>query len=58
MKDAMSPIAQTTFFQDLILTLEGNMFLGILVRLTMTAVVQSSSASTAILLSLVCNRCN
>lgn len=52
MKDAMSPIAQTTFFQDLILTLEGNMFLGILVGAIMTAVVQSSSASTAILLSL------
>lgn len=52
MKDAMSPIAQTTFFQDLILTLEGNMFLGILVGAAMTAVVQSSSASTAILLSL------
>ena len=52
MKDAMSPIAQTTFFQDLILTLEGNMFLGILVGTAMTAVVQSSSASTAILLSL------
>ncbi len=52
MKDAMSPIAQTTFFQDLILALEGNMFLGILVGTVMTAVVQSSSASTAILLSL------
>ena len=52
MKDAMSPIAQTTFFQDLILTLEGNMFLGILVGTAMTAVIQSSSASTAILLSL------
>ena len=52
MKDAMSPIAQTTFFQDLLLTLEGNMFLGILVGAAMTAVVQSSSASTAILLSL------
>lgn len=52
MKDAMSPIAQTTFFQDLILALEGNMFLGILVGAAMTAVVQSSSASTAILLSL------
>lgn len=52
MKDAMSPIAQTTFFQDLILALEGNLFLGILVGTVMTAVVQSSSASTAILLSL------
>ncbi|CUN04974.1 MULTISPECIES: Na/Pi cotransporter family protein [Turicibacter] len=52
MKDAMSPIAQTTFFQDLIIALEGNMFLGILVGAVMTAVVQSSSASTAILLSL------
>lgn len=52
MKDAMSPIAETTFFQDLILALEGNMFLGILVGAAMTAVVQSSSASTAILLSL------
>ena len=52
MKYAMSPIAQTTFFQDLIIALEGNMFLGILVGAVMTAVVQSSSASTAILLSL------
>ena len=48
----MSPIAETTFFQDLIVALEGNMFLGILVGAIMTAVVQSSSASTAILLSL------
>ena len=58
MKDAMSPIAQTTFFQDLILTLEGNMFLGILVGAAMTAVVQSSSASTAILLSLAATGLN
>lgn len=52
MKESMSPIAETTFFQDLIVALEGNMFLGILVGAIMTAVVQSSSASTAILLSL------
>lgn len=52
MKESMSPIAETTFFQDLIMALEGNMFLGILVGAIMTAVVQSSSASTAILLSL------
>ena len=52
MKDAMEPIGETTIFQDIILMLEGNMFLGILVGALMTVVVQSSSASTAILLSL------
>ncbi len=52
MKDAMQPIGETTIFQDIIIMLEGNMFLGILVGALMTVVVQSSSASTAILLSL------
>ena len=52
MKDAMAPITETTIFQDIILMLQGNMFLGILVGALMTVVVQSSSASTAILLSL------
>lgn len=52
MKETMSPLAQSDFFGNMIVSLEGNIFLGILVGMIMTAVIQSSSASTGILVAL------
>ncbi|MFD3155653.1 Na/Pi cotransporter family protein [Haloimpatiens sp. FM7330] len=52
MKDAMAPIAQSQGFISLMATLKGNIFLGIITGMIMTAVVQSSSATTAILIAL------
>jgi len=52
MKDTMSPLAESPAFATLIMKLEGNTFLGILTGVMMTAVIQSSSASTGILVAL------
>ncbi|WP_102399137.1 Na/Pi cotransporter family protein [Haloimpatiens massiliensis] len=52
MKTAMEPIAASPAFVSLMGTLKGNIFLGVLTGLLMTAVVQSSSATTAILIAL------
>jgi phosphate:Na+ symporter len=52
MKDAMKPIAKSDIFNDLILKLKGHAILGILFGALMTALVQSSSASTSILVAL------
>lgn len=52
MKDAMAPLKDSQLFIDYIATLKGNMLLGILTGLVMTAVVQSSSATTAIVITL------
>ncbi|WP_035292455.1 Na/Pi cotransporter family protein [Clostridium sp. KNHs214] len=52
MKVAMEPIAEAPAFVSLMGTLKGNIFLGVLTGLLMTAVVQSSSATTAILIVL------
>ncbi|MBU3128538.1 Na/Pi cotransporter family protein [Clostridium tagluense] len=52
MKDTMSPLAQSPAFATLIMKLEGNTLLGILTGALMTAVIQSSSASTGILVAL------
>jgi len=52
MKDAMTPLAESPAFTTLIMKLEGNTFLGILTGVMMTAVIQSSSASTGILVAL------
>ncbi|MBZ9637070.1 Na/Pi cotransporter family protein [Clostridium sp. FP1] len=52
MKDTMSPLAQSPAFATLIMKLEGNTLLGILSGALMTAVIQSSSASTGILVAL------
>ncbi|WP_392486039.1 Na/Pi cotransporter family protein [Haloimpatiens sp. FM7315] len=52
MKVAMSPIAKMPAFINLMVTLKGNVLLGVLTGLLMTAVVQSSSATTAILIVL------
>ena len=52
MKDTMSPLAGSAAFKTLIIKLQGNTLLGILAGALMTAVIQSSSASTGILVAL------
>ncbi|WBW98029.1 Na/Pi cotransporter family protein [Oceanirhabdus sp. W0125-5] len=52
MKDAMKPLRSNPMFEQFVLTLDGNWFLGLLTGLVMTAVVQSSSATTGILIGL------
>ena len=46
MRDTMSPLANSQTFTTLIMNLKGDAILGILAGATMTAVIQSSSAST------------
>ncbi len=52
MSGAMSPLKESTFFTQLIVSLKGHTILGILIGLLMTGVLQSSSASTGILVAL------
>lgn len=52
MKNTMAPLAESAAFATLIMKLQGNVILGILTGALMTAVIQSSSASTAILVAL------
>lgn len=52
MSGAMSPLKESVFFANLILKLEGHTILGLLIGMMMTAVLQSSSASTGILVAL------
>jgi phosphate:Na+ symporter len=52
MSAAMSPLAGSDFFKNLILRLQGHTILGLLLGAVMTAVIQSSSASTGILVAL------
>ncbi|MBK5240855.1 Na/Pi cotransporter family protein [Clostridium sp.] len=52
MKNTMAPLAESSAFTTLIMKLEGNALLGILTGALMTAVIQSSSASTGILVAL------
>jgi phosphate:Na+ symporter len=52
MKNTMSPLADSPAFATLIMKLEGNALLGVLTGTMMTAVIQSSSASTGILVAL------
>lgn len=52
MTTAMSPLAESPDFKALIMKLEGNTLLGILAGALMTAVIQSSSASTGILVTI------
>ncbi len=51
MSSAMSPLKDSVFFTNLILKLEGHTILGLLIGMMMTAVLQSSSASTGILVA-------
>ncbi|MEG0308306.1 MAG: Na/Pi cotransporter family protein [Clostridium sp.] len=52
MSGAMSPLKDSIFFKELILKLQGHTILGVLIGMMMTAVLQSSSASTGILVAL------
>lgn len=52
-KTAMSPIVQSTLFRQLIFNVQDNLLLCLLLGMSITFLIQSSSASTAILISLV-----
>ena len=52
MSNSMAPIAKSEFFKDFVFLVGNNVFLGILTGLVMTAIVQSSSATTGILIAL------
>lgn len=52
-KNAMSPIVESSVFKQLILNVQGNLLLCLLLGMSITFLIQSSSASTAILISLV-----
>lgn len=52
MSGAMEPLKNSPFFAELILKLDGRILLGVLLGLLMTAVIQSSSAITGILVAL------
>ncbi len=52
-KSSMSPIVSSHLFQRLIFNVQGNSLLCILLGMSITFLIQSSSASTAILISLV-----
>lgn len=52
MSDAMAPLKDSELFKNLIMSLDGRTLLGVLIGTVMTAVLQSSSASTGILVAL------
>lgn len=52
MSDAMKPLREAPFFTHLILSLKGHTLLSLLLGIVMTAVIQSSSAVTGILIAL------
>lgn len=52
MSDAMSPLKDSAVFREMIMSLDGHTILGVFIGLVMTAVLQSSSASTGILVAL------
>ena len=52
MSSAMKPLATSPVFEQLVLSIGDNTLIGIIVGLGMTAVLQSSSATTGILISL------
>ncbi len=55
MKTAMAPLGESEAFKSLALSLSHNIFLGIVVGMGMTAIVQSSSATIGILIALSSN---
>ncbi|MCR1934480.1 Na/Pi cotransporter family protein [Clostridium tepidum] len=55
MKTAMAPLGESEAFKSLALSLSHNVFLGIVVGMGMTAIVQSSSATIGILIALSSN---
>ena len=52
MSSSMKPIAQTPLFSQILLAVSDNWFLGILTGIALTAILQSSSATTGILIAL------
>ena len=52
MSSSMQPLAEAAWFQEFVLVIGTNKILGVLAGLAMTAVVQSSSATTGILVAL------
>ncbi|QGU96460.1 sodium-dependent phosphate transporter [Clostridium bovifaecis] len=52
MKEIMVPLARSEILGNIIISLKGNIFLGIFLGIIMTAAIQSSSASTGILIVL------
>lgn len=52
MSSAMKPLTESVLFEQILLTVGDNMFLGILAGAVITAVLQSSSATTGILVAL------
>ena len=52
MGSSMSPIAKSDWFKEFILVVSDNRILGLLTGLGLTAIVQSSSATTGILIAL------
>ena len=52
MSGSMKPVAESDMFKDFVFLVGNNMFLGLITGLVMTAVVQSSSATTGILIAL------
>ena len=52
MSGAMEPLKESNAFKDIIDIMGNNVFLGILVGLVATAILQSSSATTGILVAL------
>lgn len=52
MSASMKPLASSPLFSQMVLAIGNNWFIGIIVGLAMTAVLQSSSATTGILISL------
>lgn len=52
MSGAMKPLTQSPVFQQVLLTVGDHMFLGILAGAVLTAILQSSSATTGILLAI------
>lgn len=52
MSSAMKPLANSPVFEQMVLAIGDNTLIGIIVGLAMTAVLQSSSATTGILISL------
>ena len=52
MSTAMKPISEAAWFKEFVIVVAGNSLLGLLAGLGMTAIVQSSSATTGILIAL------
>ena len=52
MSESMKPIASSTMFKDLIVIIGGDWVIGLITGLVMTAILQSSSATTGILIAL------